>query len=158
MDQKAGLSNWQHGELYVTPSERTAVNYAEGYAEYGGEVMTQCREGLDLLSQLDQSSAQEVLEHAAPGIRRLIAGGGKPILVELINVCVWGLEAETQRDRDQEIEALLQMSERDREIRGQQTNFRLTPGSGVVGQVFFLSVDDPAYPLSDYSKERAFRQ
>ena len=31
---------------------------------------------------------------------------------------------------------------------GQQTNFRLAPGCGVVARVFKLSIDDPSDPLS----------
>ena len=37
-----------------------------------------------------------------------------------------------------------------REIMGQQSNFRLTPGCGVVGRVFELSIDDVSDPLSHF--------
>ena len=153
LDQREGPANWQHGVLYVTPSERTAVNYAGGGATHGGELMTLCREGLDRLLRVDKLSVRGVLEHVGPTIQRLLDGGGEPILIEFVDVSVGCLEPETHRDRDQEIEHLLGLSERDRELSGQQTNFRLMPGSGTVSTVHLLDIAHAAYPLSAYSKE-----
>ena len=155
MDQRTGPANWQHGDLYVTPSERAAVNYAGGNAKHGGELMTQCREGLDRLLQVDKSSARNLLEHLDPVVRGPLSGVGEPILIELVDVSIRSLEPETHRDRDERIDLLLGLSERDRELIGQQINFRLMAASGTVAEVYFLNVTNRADPLSAYSKKRA---
>ena len=150
--QRTGPANWRHGVLYVTPSERTAVNYAGGGATYGGEILTQCREGLTRLRALDEPAAQDLLDHAAPALRKFLSGGGKPIVVKLVDVMVAHLESETNRDRDDEIARLTPLSDRDRELRAQQTNFRLLPGSGIVCEVHLLKIANVADPVSAYSK------
>jgi len=152
LDQKTGPANWRHGVLHVTPSQRTAVNYAGGYAGHGGELMTHCHEGLDRLLEVDESGGRNLLEQVAPAIRELLAGGGEPILVEFFDVNVCSLESETGRDRDQEIEGLLRLTTRDRELIGQQTNFQLAPGKGTVKAVHLLDIAVPGHPVSAFSK------
>lgn len=152
LDQKAGAANWQHGFFYVTASERTAVNYAGGGAEYGGELLTQCREGLNRLSQIDEPAARYVIDRMGPGLRPLLAGGGKPILVELVDIERKCLESETNLDRDQEIDRLVCLSVRERHVSGQQINFRLLPRSGTVAKVHLLDIANAKDSLSAYSK------
>ena len=152
LEQKTGPANWRHGVLHVTPSQRTAVNYAGGYAGHGGELMTHCREGLDRLAEVDESAERNLQEQAAPAIRELLAGGGEPILVEFFDVSVCSLEPETGRDRDQEIERLLGLTTQERELIGQQTNFQLSPGNGTVKAVRLLDIATPGHPISAFSK------
>lgn len=152
LNQRTGSANWQHGVLYVTPSERTAVNYAVGGATYGGEILTQCREGLDRLLEVDEAAARDVIDHTCLALQRFVGGGGRPILVKLVDVCVARLQSETCQDRDQQVARLTPLSDRDRELRGQQDNFRLLPGSGVVSDVHLLEIANAANPVPAYSK------
>ena len=62
--QESGHANWQHGQLYVTPSKASAVRYASGAAAHGGELMQLCRDALDELAKLDRSRATELLSGA----------------------------------------------------------------------------------------------
>lgn len=86
LDQSTGPANWRHGVVHITPSQRTAVNYAGRNAAHGGELFTTCREGLDRLQEVDEPGGRSVLEQMATAIRELLAGGGEPILVELVDV------------------------------------------------------------------------
>ena len=42
LNQVSGPANWQHGELYLTPSRLSAARYAVGRAIDGGELLTMC--------------------------------------------------------------------------------------------------------------------
>ena len=53
LTQESGRSNWQHGELYLTPSRFTATKYARTGGTNGGELFTMCKEALDRLDALD---------------------------------------------------------------------------------------------------------
>ena len=95
--QDSGHANWQHGQLYVTPSEISAVRYAGGGAAHGGELLQSCRNALDQLSGLDPDRAAELLR-GAQRIGRFLKETGLPILVELENVPESGLTPERPSD------------------------------------------------------------
>ena len=148
--QDSAHANWQHGELYVTPSRATAVRYAGGGAAHGGELLQSCRHALDELAKLDRSRTTELL-YGAGSVARFLKETGRPILVEFRNVQVSGLSPERASDSaGAKLATLANMDERKRELFGQQTNFRLAPGCGVVARVFELSIDDVGDPLSKY--------
>ena len=76
---------------------------------------------------------------------------GLPILIEFKNVQLSGLSPERSSDNvSAQLSALVNMDEHMRELVGQQTNFRLAPGCGVVGRVFALSIDDIGNPVSKF--------
>ena len=148
--QDSGYTNWQHGQLYVTPSRISAVRYAGGGAAHGGELLQCCRDAIDQLLGLDPARAAELLRDAQE-IGRFFKEIGLPILVELGKVPVSGLSPERPSDDvSAQLAELLDFDEKMRELMGQQTNFRLAPGCGVVARVFELSIDDLGDPLSKF--------
>ena len=148
--QDSARTNWQHGQLYVTPSMISAVRYAGGGAAHGGELLQSCRDALDRLSALDPGRSVELLRGAG-ALARCLEDTGQPILIEFSHVQVCGLSPERPSDDvSVQLGELANLDERMREIMGQQSNFRLTPGCAVVGRVFELSIDDVGDPLSHY--------
>ena len=150
LDQSSGPSNWQHGELYVTPSKGSAVRYAGSGGTYGGELLTMCKEAINSLAELDRDGAERLLQDAKQ-LADLLRGGGRPILVEIVDVCESDLSPETETDNVvQELSSLAKLNPSIREALAQQMNFRLQPGSGTVARVFNLEITNPNDPLSDF--------
>ena len=148
--QDSGHANWQHGQLYVTPSKISAVRYAGGGAAHGGELLQSCRDAIDQLSRVDPARAAELLR-GAQDIGRFLEEIGLPILVELGKVPVSGLSPELPSDDvSAHLAEMVDFDEKMREFMGQQTNFRLAPGCGVVTRVFELLIDDLGDPLSKF--------
>lgn len=148
--QDSGHANWQHGQLYLTPSRASAIRYAGGGAAHGGELLELCRNALDELAKLEPGTMTELLRGAS-GIGRFLKETGLPILVQLGKVPVSGLSPERPSDDvSAQLTQLMEFDEKMREIMGQQTNFRLAPGCGVVARVFELSIDDPGDPVSEF--------
>ena len=134
----------------MTPSKASAVRYASGGAAHGGELLQSCRDVLDELARRDRSRATELL-HGARTVGCFLRETGRPILIEFRDVQVSGLSPERPSDNaSAQLAALANMDDRMRELDGQQTNFRLAPGCGVVGRVFELSIDDPGNPVSKF--------
>ena len=156
LNQESGRSNWQHGELYVTPSIQSAVRYAAGGAACGGELLTYCQNALSQLTQLDGEKAERLAQNAVE-IGELIKGSGLPILVEFTNVRVGDLLPETNSgDVFTALSSLSSLDDRMRTIMGQQTNFRLKPGRGIVGRVFELEIRDVDDPVSPFNLNQIF--
>jgi hypothetical protein len=107
LKQVSGHSNWQHGELYVTPSKGTARRYADYGAVYGGELLTLCRCAVDKLAELDRERAESLMRDAE-SIAGFLKGAGSPILVEFVDVSVCGLLPE--RDSDSVLDELKALS------------------------------------------------
>lgn len=148
--QDTGPANWQHGQVYVTPSMISAVRYASGGAAHGGELLQSCRDALDKLSQNEPRKAGELLRDAG-AVARFLEEEGFPILVEFRDVQPNGLSPERPSDDvGEQLAKLAEFEDREREILGQQINFRLAPGCGVVARVFELSIKDVGDPLSQY--------
>ncbi len=160
LSQASGPSNWQHGELYLTPSKLAAVRYACGGAKYGGELLTFCKTAVESLRELDQLRA-DCLIQGAKNVAGFLKGTNSPaLLVEFSDVKVADLSAERPRDdvlkalrslANEDIRGALGSDERVREIVGQQTNFRLTNGCGFVKHVFEVIVEDIDNPTSVFS-------
>ena len=163
LNQASGHSNWQHGELYLTPSKLAAVQYACGGAKYGGELLTFCNAAVDALAELDQTRADCLIQSAKNVAGFLKGTKSPPLLVELGDVKVADLSTERPRDdvlkalrslANEDIRGALGSDERVREIMGQQTNFRLPGGCGLVKHVFEVRVEDidnpsPAFNLKE---------
>ena len=148
--QDSGHANWQHGQLYVTPSKASAVRYASGGAAHGGELLQSCRDALDELAELDPGRTTELL-CGAGRVGCFLKETGRPILIEFRNVQVSGLLPERPSDNvSAQLAALANMDQRTRELMRQQTNFRLAPGCAIVGRVFELSIDDIGSPVSNF--------
>ena len=148
--QESGHANWQHGQLYVTPSKASAVRYARGGSAHGGELLQSCRDALDELARLDPGRMSELLR-GAESIRRFLEETGQPILIEFKNVRVSGLSPERPSDNvSGQLAELADFDEKMRELMGQQSNFRLAPDCAVVGRVFELSIDEIGTPVSRF--------
>ena len=149
LTQESGHANWQHGELYVTPSERQAVRFAGDGGAHGGELLQRCREALDELAKLDPGKTTALLD-SARGVRRFLEETGQPILIEFTDVQVCGLSPERERDDVSErLAGLIAMDKGTREHMG-LPGFRLAPGCGVVARVSKASIEDIDDFLSDY--------
>ena len=134
----------------MTPSKASAVRYADGGAAHGGELLQSCRNALDEFAKLDPGRTTELLRGAGD-IARFLKETGLPILVELENVPVAELLPERPSDDvSAQLAELLNFDEKMRELMGQQTNFRLAPGCGVVTRVFAVSIDNPGDPVSKF--------
>ena len=145
--QDTGHANWQHGQLYVTPSKASAVRYASGGAAHGGELLQSCRDALDELAKLDPGRTTELL-CSAGRIGCFLKETERPILIQFRNVQVSGLSPERPSDNvSAQLAALANMDQPTRELMGQQTNFRLAPGCAIVGRVFELSIGDIGSPV-----------
>lgn len=150
LNQENGHNNWQHGDLYVTPSRYTAVKYAASNARFGGELLTMCKDALDRLNQFDPAGASSVFGDAG-SLVRLLRGNGAPILIEFDNVCADDLLPERVRDNvSKKVSELVELDDEKRELFGQQTNFRLKSGRGTVARVFGIKVEGPTDPLRRY--------
>ena len=150
LTQDSGHANWQHGQLYVTPSKATAVRYAGSGAAHGGELLQSCRDALDELAKLDPGRTTELL-CGAGRIGCFLKETGRPILIEFRNVQVSGLSSERQsEDVSAQLAALANMGQPQRGFMEQQINFRLAPGCAIVGRVFELSIDDIGSPVSSF--------
>ena len=149
LTQQSGHANWQHGQLYVTPSIGSAVGYAGGNAAHGGELLQTCRDALDELAKLDPGKTTPLLDSAG-SVGRFLEDTGQPILIEFTDVQVSGLSPERSSDDVSErLAELIAMDEPTREHMG-QTNFRLATGCGIVARVFEASINDVDYPVSDF--------
>ena len=153
LNQTNGHSNWQHGEIYLTPNELSAVRYAGGGAEYGGELLTLCRNAVDELARFDQNAALKLLSDV-PSVAELLQGSGRPILVEFGDVHIADLSPERSSDTVPDLLSRLTNTEDQklRQIMSQQMNFRLENGRGKVERVYELNIDDIANPLTKYQR------
>ena len=148
-DQESNLSNWQHGELYLTPSKRKAVSYACGGARFGGELLTFCKTAIDGVRELDPSRADRLTKDAESLDEFLKGTLQPPILVQFDAIRTEELSAEAvDKDVRSELSLITEMrdilgsEEKALETVGQQTNFRLAKGCGIVTRVFEVHVED----------------
>jgi hypothetical protein len=147
--QRSDHMNWQHGELFVTPSQSSAVRYAGTGAAYGGELMMFCKDALERLRQADASRALRV-----PGVEllsRFLEGGGTPLLIEITNVRAADLLPEIAgKNVADALSGLARLNDKMRDLMGQQTNFRLKTNYSVVSRVFAVDIEEPDDPVSNY--------
>jgi hypothetical protein len=147
--QESKHANWQHGELYVTPSKCAAVRYAGAAGPFGGELMMFCDAALDRLEQVDPGNAAELRGRSS--LSHLLDGNGLPILVEIGNVFPSDLSSENAaRNVTEDLSTLEKQTDELRELIGQQINFRLARNCGVVSTVSSVDIQEPDSPTSKY--------
>lgn len=156
VEQTSSRSNWQHGELYLTPSKRTAVSYACGGARYGGELLTFCKTAIDALARFDDKIANELIQNAESLAEFLRGTERPPVIVQFDDLRIVDLSTESSAGDVREgiasltegpMREVLGSEERVLEIMGQQTNFRLASGCGVVKRVFEVQVENIDEPF-----------
>lgn len=140
--QATGNANWQHGELYVVGCKVKATQYARSNAGHGGELLTLCADALNRLAEVDAPSAED-LRSRYPALQSLLAGGGKPLLVEFERVAADDLCAEIPGGGGPLIlaEQLNQLTEWHRAGMKELMQiyaFRLAVGRGVVARIVEL--------------------
>ena len=147
VEQSSRGANWQHGELYLSPSAAASVKYGCSGARYGGELLTYCKKSIDALETVDYDLAKE-LSAAAKGLNEFLQGTEHPpILVEFNEVRVDELSTEIAGEDVRERLRLLTDATDKSVLRflGQQTNFRLAKGCGIVSRVHEIHVSDVDY-------------
>ena len=152
LNQVSGSSNWQHGQLYLTPSVRTAVVYARDGARKGGELLRSCAEALATLAQLDDVKAEQLLRDAGSVESILRSDGWPPLLVQFDHVRVGDLLPE---NLDSDVEDLLAwiVSQEGvmRDMAERQSNFRFVEGCGRIDRVFVVKIEDDGNHMPQYS-------
>ena len=144
VEQATGPSNWQHGELYVSPSRISAVRYAKTGAEHGGELMTMCRFALNQFKELHPSRMKQLLS-PYDSLGLFLEGGGRPLLVEFDRVRFSAVVPEAGESRFGAVEVAEVVNGKDDEYRDvlcQQFNFRLELDFAIVSRVHLLPVED----------------
>jgi hypothetical protein len=137
--QASGASNWQHGEIYLTPSLCTASKYARTGGAHGGELLTMCACSLSKLAEIDPDKSM-LLRTEASDLQKFLNGGGKPMLVVFENVNVDDLNPERASETMDDV--LERLPQKDNEFFGlltQQTNFRLKLGRSVINRTEIIS-------------------
>lgn len=135
--QKCGHTNWQHGELYASPSLLMAIEYAIPNSERGGEALTMLESIIGRIEEVDPGSAREIASAAFGwGFDGLVLGGGRPIVVELDGVTTVDVEAESDRCLESSFDEIKRWFGSEKyHWRLRQCNFRVAPGRGVVSDV-----------------------
>ncbi len=129
VDQKItkGGMNFQHGDTYISPSERTAIQYAID-KQYGSELLTYTIDLLRELERRDVPGVRTTLYKKYHHIFSLLDISPAPILVKLTKVPVTNLLSEFGEDASDNLE-MIETNFRDHpkfanEL-NQQNNFRL---------------------------------
>jgi len=76
--------NWQHGDVYITPSLNRAINYAVKNT-FGSELFTYTYHVYNFLTKIEISEAQEILDNY-PIIKEIFSKNGDPIVIEIGNL------------------------------------------------------------------------
>lgn len=141
INQSSSASNWQHGSFYITPSQGKAMGYSDSNSAYGGELLTMCANAIKRLAGFSAEDAQEV-SALFPSLEKMLSGSGERVVVEIRGVSSEDIVSESgSRDVEKDLEALIKMDEKMREIAGGGMNFRLLPGRGVVAGVEIVGRD-----------------
>ena len=145
LSQVSGASNWQHGdELYLTASKRRAAKHACGSGLYGGELLKECRDAIEILTPLDQQKVEHLLQ-TYNSIAGFLQNPSSPLVVQFDVVRTSALS--TERIQDDVLGSILAVenAENDhiRDVCEQSANFRLANGHAIVSRVFNVKyVDD----------------
>lgn len=155
--QRSDAGNWQHGDFYVTPSEISAVRYANANATYGGELLTATKSSFDQLNAISPSTADEIFSKYK-SLHPFFLSEGRPVLLRINNVEIHDLDPEQQQgstDFSNNVIALVEDIEKLISLgipQGiQQHNFRLKPGRGNIYEMFEAVMHNPMDPLSEYT-------
>ena len=143
-ERSNGGANWQHGELFVSPSRKTAKRYATSWAEHGGELLSRSVLALDRLKCVNPDVEGYIRRRFKP-LAHLLAGGGSPLMVEFTGAAMAGLSPESLELSNREnrmrlsldyLEGAKHLSEDDFDQDTQQINFRLDPGAAIIAHLY----------------------
>ncbi|MGB7157388.1 MAG: hypothetical protein WBD40_04945 [Tepidisphaeraceae bacterium] len=120
--------NYRHGQTYLTPSQRTAINYAVNNAQ-GSELLSNVKHLQELVASVDPSAASRITL-GNPALKERFQRTGKPIVIRISHLPVAMLRSESGGNANevvQKIEALMS-TPGNREVAEamcQQCNFEL---------------------------------
>jgi hypothetical protein len=84
-NQSAGSQiNWQHGDVYLTPSVNRAMSFAV-QNKYGSELFTYLKSLIDFIDKHSDARAQAILAKY-PAVNELLNQEGRPIVFELTDL------------------------------------------------------------------------
>ena len=137
--QASHLANWQHGQIFLTPSRESALRYARSGAKHGGELLTMCASALERLLGLDPESYRR-LKGNADDLARYLDGGGQPMLVVFDGVETDDLYAERSgfESVDKVLSRLPQPDDPHFDVITQQSNFRFRENKGIVSRLVLI--------------------
>lgn len=131
-EQTLDIGHWEHGALCVTPSKSKADDYARSNAEYGGELLTITATALERLSTADPEAAASLLSRF-PTLRPMLAGSGRPLVVELSGIDTLGLTpigpGGSMEQRLAELDSDKNVGKEMFDVLHQMTNFAVAVGS-----------------------------
>lgn len=146
--------NFQHGDIYLSPSKYTAIRYAISN-RYGSEFITYT---LDLLAELIRRNITGAKDHLYREFRSafsLLDISPKPITIEVSNVPVAALWDEHGRDPSLWFELMaetLRTSPDMFQLNLQQTNFRsVRPISADALRVWLIIVKRNRHAIPEYT-------
>jgi hypothetical protein len=122
-----GAFNWQHGHVYLSPSQQTAVNYAIS-KEFGSELLTYT---IMFLKELILLEVPYVINDMYKKYRKvfgMINARASPLLIKINEIYTTSLTTEHGDDCSnsiKEIDELMNLEDHTRQMFLQQTNFRL---------------------------------
>ena len=151
VNQVSGRSNWQHGQLYLTPSVKTAVCYARDGARRGGELLSECAKALDRLAEMDAASAERLLQAAGSVQSLLCSDGWPPLLIQFDELRVGDLLTENaDSDVEEQLAGIVSQEGWKRDLAERQSNFRLNEGCGRITSVFVVEIEGTDDPMPEY--------
>jgi len=156
IEQKSdGNFNFMHGNTYVTPSKKTAINYAISN-KYGSEILSYTIEFFLKILDLDRKNLTTYLFSKYPEINNWIAFNPSPILIEIKNIDTKYLLNEHGKNPKESIKFIIKTivdMPNSYESILQQTNFRLNSiidkGSLIFWEIKLhkLKFSNPSYTL-----------
>jgi hypothetical protein len=135
--QGSGHANWDHGEIFLTPSRGSALRYAQTGGAHGGELLTMCAEALQRLGVLNVEAHEDLIKQTNVDLQKFLQGGGRPMLVLFDDMNTCDLDAE-RRDVESVRDVLIRVPKTEDpnfDILTQQSNFRVKPGRGRVSRL-----------------------
>lgn len=107
--------NWQHGDVYITPSLNRALNYAVKNI-FGSELFTYTYHVYNFLTKLEINEAQEILANY-PIVKEIISKNGDPIVIEISNLTDEDLFTEGGAEPKRVLNELQELSRQHSEIK-----------------------------------------
>jgi hypothetical protein len=126
--------NFQHGDTYVTPSQKTAVRYVMGdketrpehkQQEYGSEFLTYTLWFMMEIIKKNISEVEDNLIKRFPKVYNLLKSTPSPIIVEMKEIPIDHLLSEDGKDPDKTLKQIQSFFDKDMPELCQQSNFRL---------------------------------
>lgn len=128
INQNSGITNWQHGDTYLSSVKKTAISYAI-HKKFGSELLTYTLENLQLLIDNKIPGVVDKLFRKYEDVFGLLDSSPSPLLIQLNNVPISSLLSESGEDSTSSLNRISEILSDDSDLFGilaQQINFRLS--------------------------------